>query len=199
MATGAALTKLMEEAMKLAHDLANGPTIALSLIRKLYWESPDNSFEDQLNLEFESQRIAGAAEDALGKVFELALEVGAPGAYDDGGGVSSDSIMADQLAGVAPVVVGCFLAGLSSGVWDVAMNVHATHVERRTGRSMLPRFHAVFSASSRRPSKSSTCPRHTNTGPRSAGVEHSFTNEDAASIGMAGLKYDAKAEPFIVN
>src|SRR3982074_2495155 len=54
---------LMEETLKLAHELANGPTIALSLIRRLYWESPDNSFEDQLNLEFESQRIAGAAED----------------------------------------------------------------------------------------------------------------------------------------
>jgi 2-(1,2-epoxy-1,2-dihydrophenyl)acetyl-CoA isomerase len=54
---------LMQEAIKLAHELANGPTIALSLIRKLYWESPENSFEDQLNLEFQSQRIAGAAED----------------------------------------------------------------------------------------------------------------------------------------
>jgi 2-(1,2-epoxy-1,2-dihydrophenyl)acetyl-CoA isomerase len=54
---------LMEETMKLAHELANGPTIALSLIRKLYWDSPDNSFEDQLNLEFESQRTAGATED----------------------------------------------------------------------------------------------------------------------------------------
>jgi 2-(1,2-epoxy-1,2-dihydrophenyl)acetyl-CoA isomerase len=54
---------LMDEAMKLAHDLANGPTIALSLIRKLYWESPENSFEDQLNLEFQCQRVAGAAED----------------------------------------------------------------------------------------------------------------------------------------
>ena len=54
---------LMEEAMKLAHDLANGPTIALSLIRKLYWDSSENSFEEQLNLEFESQRIAGSAED----------------------------------------------------------------------------------------------------------------------------------------
>jgi 2-(1,2-epoxy-1,2-dihydrophenyl)acetyl-CoA isomerase len=53
----------MEEAMKLAHELAGGPTIALSLIRRLYWESPGNSFEDQLNLEFQSQRIAGAAED----------------------------------------------------------------------------------------------------------------------------------------
>jgi len=54
---------LMEETMKLAHELANGPTIALTLIRKLYWESPDNSFEEQLNLEYQSQRIAGAAED----------------------------------------------------------------------------------------------------------------------------------------
>ncbi len=54
---------LMEETMKLAHELANGPTVALSLIRKLYWESPENSFEDQLDLEFQSQRIAGSAED----------------------------------------------------------------------------------------------------------------------------------------
>ena len=54
---------LTAETMKLAHELANGPTVALSLIRKLYWDSPENSFEQQLNLEFESQRIAGAAED----------------------------------------------------------------------------------------------------------------------------------------
>jgi len=54
---------LMEETMKLAHELANGPTAALSLMRRLYWESPENSYEDQLNLEFESQRAAGATED----------------------------------------------------------------------------------------------------------------------------------------
>src|ERR1700740_1314217 len=54
---------LMEETMKLAHELANGPTIALSLIRKLYWESPGNSFEEQLDLEQHLQREAGAAED----------------------------------------------------------------------------------------------------------------------------------------
>jgi len=54
---------LMNEAMKLAHELANGPTVALSLIRKLYWESSENSFEDQLNLEFQSQRIAGSTTD----------------------------------------------------------------------------------------------------------------------------------------
>jgi 2-(1,2-epoxy-1,2-dihydrophenyl)acetyl-CoA isomerase len=55
--------ELMGEAMKLARELAGGPTVALSLIRQLYWESPENSFEDQLNLEFRSQRIAGASED----------------------------------------------------------------------------------------------------------------------------------------
>src|SRR6202022_1812749 len=49
---------LMGETMKLAHKLANGPTIALSLIRKLYWESSDNSFEDQLDLEQQMQRRA---------------------------------------------------------------------------------------------------------------------------------------------
>jgi 2-(1,2-epoxy-1,2-dihydrophenyl)acetyl-CoA isomerase len=54
---------LMEETMKLAHELASGPTIALSLIRKLYWESANNSFEDQLDLEQRFQRMAGAAED----------------------------------------------------------------------------------------------------------------------------------------
>ncbi|HEX9360635.1 MAG TPA: enoyl-CoA hydratase/isomerase [Bradyrhizobium sp.] len=56
-------TTLMEETMKLARELAEGPTIALSLIRRLYWESSDNSFEDQLDLEQQMQRMAGAAED----------------------------------------------------------------------------------------------------------------------------------------
>jgi 2-(1,2-epoxy-1,2-dihydrophenyl)acetyl-CoA isomerase len=54
---------LMEEAMKLAHDLANGPTVALALIRRLYWDSPENSFEQQLDLEFQSQRVAGNTQD----------------------------------------------------------------------------------------------------------------------------------------
>ena len=54
---------LMPEALKLAADLAAGPTQALRMIRQLYWESPDNSFEEQLNLEFEMQRRAGEGED----------------------------------------------------------------------------------------------------------------------------------------
>ena len=54
---------LMGEARRLAHDLAAGPTVALGLIRRLYWESPENAYEQQLDLECRMQRIAGASED----------------------------------------------------------------------------------------------------------------------------------------
>jgi 2-(1,2-epoxy-1,2-dihydrophenyl)acetyl-CoA isomerase len=54
---------LMEETRRLAHELAAGPTVALGLTRRLYWESAENSYERQLDLECRSQRIAGATED----------------------------------------------------------------------------------------------------------------------------------------
>ena len=47
--------------------------------------------------------------------------------------------------GVAPVVVGLFIWGAASGIWDVSMNVQGALVERRLGRSIMPRFHAGFS------------------------------------------------------
>jgi MFS family permease len=49
------------------------------------------------------------------------------------------------LAGVAPVVVGLTVFGVAYGSWDVAMNVQGAVVERRLGRSIMPRFHAGFS------------------------------------------------------
>ena len=55
--------RLMDEAMALARELARGPTRSLGLIRQLYWHSDENKFEDQLDLEFRSQRLAGATED----------------------------------------------------------------------------------------------------------------------------------------
>jgi 2-(1,2-epoxy-1,2-dihydrophenyl)acetyl-CoA isomerase len=55
--------KLMEEARRLGAELASGPTVALGLIRRLYWESPDNSFEEQLDLECQLQRKAGRTGD----------------------------------------------------------------------------------------------------------------------------------------
>lgn len=56
---GAALA----EAMKIARELSQGPTKALGLIRGLYWDSTENCFEEQLDLEFRTQRVAGATED----------------------------------------------------------------------------------------------------------------------------------------
>jgi 2-(1,2-epoxy-1,2-dihydrophenyl)acetyl-CoA isomerase len=55
---------LFGKAKELALDLANGPTLALSLIRRLYWESADNTYEEQLNLERQMQRKAGNSADS---------------------------------------------------------------------------------------------------------------------------------------
>jgi predicted MFS family arabinose efflux permease len=41
--------------------------------------------------------------------------------------------------------VGLVASGLGTGVWDVAMNVEGADVERRLGRSLMPRLHAGFS------------------------------------------------------
>ncbi|WP_066912487.1 MFS transporter [Millisia brevis] len=43
------------------------------------------------------------------------------------------------------LVVGFFVAGMSNGIYDVSMNLQAALVERRLGRSIMPRFHAAFS------------------------------------------------------
>jgi fucose permease len=41
--------------------------------------------------------------------------------------------------------IGLVFTGLGTGVWDVAMNVEGADVERRLGRSLMPRLHAGFS------------------------------------------------------
>jgi fucose permease len=49
-------------------------------------------------------------------------------------------------SGSVPVAaVGLVLSGLGTSTWDVAMNVHGADVERRLGRTLMPRFHASFS------------------------------------------------------
>jgi 2-(1,2-epoxy-1,2-dihydrophenyl)acetyl-CoA isomerase len=55
--------QLMPEALAVARGLAEGPTVALALTRRLYWESPGNSYEEQLDLECQLQRQAGATDD----------------------------------------------------------------------------------------------------------------------------------------
>jgi fucose permease len=42
--------------------------------------------------------------------------------------------------------VGLLVYGVGIGVWDVAMNVEGAEVERGLGRTIMPRFHAGFSA-----------------------------------------------------
>lgn len=52
------------------------------------------------------------------------------------------------LGGVPLAALGLFVHGVGIGVWDVAMNVEAAEVERRMRRTVMPRFHAGWSAGS---------------------------------------------------
>ncbi|MCM4083667.1 MFS transporter [Paractinoplanes hotanensis] len=50
------------------------------------------------------------------------------------------------LLGSVPLAgVGLVLVGMGNSTWDVAMNVEGADVERRLGRTIMPRFHAGFS------------------------------------------------------
>ena len=53
---------LQTGAMAIARQLANGPR-SLGLMRRAYWESATNSYEQQLDLEARLQRQAGQTED----------------------------------------------------------------------------------------------------------------------------------------
>ncbi|HXJ01914.1 MAG TPA: enoyl-CoA hydratase-related protein [Micropepsaceae bacterium] len=55
--------RLMEAALALAQELTQRPTATLSLIRRAYWESLDNPFEAQLELEAGLQTEAGKTGD----------------------------------------------------------------------------------------------------------------------------------------
>lgn len=55
-------TALMKGAMEVAQRLANGPK-SISLIRKLYWQTWNNSYEQQLEMEAQMQDIAGGSSD----------------------------------------------------------------------------------------------------------------------------------------
>ena len=50
-----------------------------------------------------------------------------------------------QVGVVGLAAAGFVLIGLGIGIWDVAMNVEGADVERRLGRSLMPRLHAAFS------------------------------------------------------
>jgi 2-(1,2-epoxy-1,2-dihydrophenyl)acetyl-CoA isomerase len=54
----------MGDALKLAEQLANGPS-SLAVTRSLYWQSPLNTYEEQLDLERACQERAGKTEDFM--------------------------------------------------------------------------------------------------------------------------------------
>jgi 2-(1,2-epoxy-1,2-dihydrophenyl)acetyl-CoA isomerase len=55
--------KLLEATVALATELTHRPTKTLSLIRRAYWNSLDNTYEQQLQLEAELQAVAARTED----------------------------------------------------------------------------------------------------------------------------------------
>jgi fucose permease len=63
-------------------------------------------------------------------------------------GLAVAGIGAGLLNSVAVTVAGLLAVGYGSGTCDVAMNIEAAMVERRLGRTVMPRFHAGWSIGS---------------------------------------------------
>jgi MFS family permease len=61
-------------------------------------------------------------------------------------GASLGTIALGYAVRCAPLLIaGLYLLGTATGLWDVAIAVHGTIVERELGRSIMPRFFAAFS------------------------------------------------------
>ncbi|WP_370177224.1 enoyl-CoA hydratase-related protein [Alteriqipengyuania sp.] len=56
---------VLDEARALAERLANGPTVAMGLIRRLVRNAQSSSLSDAMNAEAEAQRVAGNSEDFI--------------------------------------------------------------------------------------------------------------------------------------
>jgi MFS family permease len=67
------------------------------------------------------------------------------GAAVEAAGLLLVGIGAGLLSSVPLTAAGLLLVGFGNGSWDVSMNVEGAEVERRLGRSIMPRFHASFS------------------------------------------------------
>jgi fucose permease len=70
------------------------------------------------------------------------------GAVSAAVGLLVASLGVDAWSSVPVTAVGFFAYGVGIGVWDVAMNVEGAEVERRIGRTIMPRFHAGWSLGS---------------------------------------------------
>jgi MFS family permease len=60
--------------------------------------------------------------------------------------VALSALSFGYLVGVVPVALCLLVTGFAAGAWDPAMNVQGAAVEHRLGRSIMPRFHAGYSA-----------------------------------------------------
>ncbi|MEV0154875.1 MFS transporter [Micromonospora sp. NPDC050686] len=65
-----------------------------------------------------------------------------------GAGLAGIGVAAGPLGSLPGVAVALFAIGYGSGTCDVAMNVEGAVVERRLGRTVMPRFHAAWSLGS---------------------------------------------------
>ncbi len=83
---------------------------------------------------------AGAAVQRFG-----AARVVVVGVLVEGAGLLLLAAGAGVLGSVSWTAVGLLLIGFGTGTWDVSMNVQGAEVERRLARSVMPRFHALFS------------------------------------------------------
>ncbi|NES27266.1 MFS transporter [Micromonospora terminaliae] len=63
-------------------------------------------------------------------------------------GLTAAGLSASLAGSLIGVVVGLFAVGYGSGTCDVAMNVEGAAVEKRLGRTIMPRFHAAWSLGS---------------------------------------------------
>jgi MFS family permease len=93
--------------------------------------------------------LSGAALAAIPLAGPLVQRVG-PGRAVLLGSMSVTAGLLAMAAGTAlgsvPLAgLGLVLLGMGNSTWDVAMNVGAADVERRLGRTLMPRFHAGFS------------------------------------------------------
>ncbi|MEU5943322.1 MFS transporter [Micromonospora sp. NPDC047548] len=86
---------------------------------------------------------AGLVTQRLGAARTVALSTVLVAVGLTGVGVAAG--VAGSLPGVA---VGLFALGYGSGTCDVAMNVEGAAVEKRLGRTIMPRFHAAWSLGS---------------------------------------------------
>lgn len=53
-----------------------------------------------------------------------------------------------SLGSVVTTALGLYIYGTGVSLWDVAMNLEGAEVERRAGRTIMPRFHAAWSGGS---------------------------------------------------